>query len=104
MLDEISMRVDEFNKKNPNVEFDYKDMIELQCVIDTVDGQKLSFSELETFVDRLPAKDSLTIQNAVNKVNNMVGIDTKIEFKCSRCGGEVLSYFRIGPEFYRPTL
>ena len=71
--------------------------------IDTVDGLHLDTVKLETFVNRLPALDMTKILNAIDVLNGSIGLENSLSVLCSRCGGEVPTSFRFGPEFFRPT-
>jgi hypothetical protein len=72
-------------------------------VIDTVDGAKLDAVKLESFVDKLPAMDMTKIVNAIDALNELIGLDNKLVVECSKCGGEVHTSFRFGSEFFRPS-
>lgn len=101
ILDEIELRSKELSKKAKGG--DYRAVVSLQLAIDTVDGNKLSVMDLEEFVYNLPQRDSNKILNTLTKLNKMVGLDTEIVTKCTSCGGEILTFFRFGPEFFRPS-
>ena len=38
-----------------------------------------------------------------DKVNNLFGLDKKIDIKCNKCGGKFSTFFRFTSEFFRPT-
>lgn len=103
MLDDIELRKEEFKKKNKDVTIDPTLMITLQLVIDTVDGVKMSYTDLESFINKLPAKDTNVILNTMKKMNGKVGLDTTFEVPCDQCGFDVLTFFRFTSEFFRPT-
>lgn len=103
ILDEIELKVAEFKKRNKNVDMDPTMMITIQLMIDTIDGNKFGFTDLEDIVANLPAADSLAIIDRIEELNRKVGLDTSFEYKCGQCGFDVLTFFRFGPEFFRPT-
>ena len=103
ILDNIDTKVQEFKKKNPNIACDPTDLITLQEMIDTVEDNKLSYIELETFINNLSARDSNYIKNKIDKANLMIGLGNELDVTCKVCGGDIKTYFRFGPEFFRPT-
>lgn len=107
MLDEIELRKEEFKKHSadggPVLNFDPTLMITLQLSIETVDGVALDYMELENFVKRLPVKDTNAIVNRLEKINRKVGLDNHVDHVCSKCGYDISTFFRFGPEFFRPT-
>lgn len=103
ILDNISLEVKNFKKRNKEVTFDPTIMITLKELIDTVDGNKLSDDQLETFITELPAKDSNDLMNRINKLNGKVGLNTSFNYTCSQCGYDTSTFFRFGPEFFGPT-
>ena len=103
MLDDIELDIKTFKKRNKDVTFDPRRMITLKHVIDTVDGNKLTDEQLETFITELPAKDSNDLINRIDKLNREVGLDTTFTYECGRCGFDTTTFFRFGPEFFGPT-
>lgn len=104
MLDEISVRTKELEKKSSNATLDFGLLAELEKVIGTVDESTLSFTEKQSFIQKLPLKDLNKIKQRINLINKKVGLKTdNIQVGCPACGYEVNTFFRIGPEFFRPT-
>ena len=103
MLDEIDAKVKEMKRKFKSAEIAFDVLVLLEAVIDTVDGEKLDSTKLETFINNLPAKDMTKIINSVDDLNDLVGIDNRLFVDCNKCGGEVETSFRYGSEFFRPT-
>ena len=103
MLDENEARVKEMKRKYKDAEIDFATMVLLTSVIATVDGQTLDPLKAESFVNKLSALDMLKIINTVDELNELVGIDNSLTVLCDKCGGEVPTSFRFGPEFFRPT-
>ena len=104
IVDDIGLKIEQFNKKNKDSTINPNILFTLQSLIDTVDGQKLSYSGLEDFINKLPFADTNYILAKIEEVNKRIGLDNIIELVCGRCGGDVLTFFRYGPEFFRPTL
>lgn len=102
MLDEISAKVREFKKKT-KVEYDPTMTITMQCMIDTVDDAKFDFVALENFVNTLSAKDARVIMNRILKINEMIGLDTRVDITCDKCGGDIITFFRLSSEFFEPS-
>lgn len=103
MLDTITLARKEFEKKNPNVDFDPSIMLELRYLIASVDGNVLNYAELDSFIQKLSVRDMKFIQDKSVQFEKSFGIDYTLMLTCDKCGGDVLSFFRIGPEFFRPS-
>lgn len=103
MLDETEALVKEMKRKCKTSETNFELFVSLLYLIDTVDGIKLPRTELETFINRLPALDMAKILNTADKLNSLIGIENNLILDCPYCGGEVSASFRFGPEFFRPT-
>ena len=103
MIDEINNKSKAMKAEHPNSGLNYRDLVTLMCVIETVDTGRLTPVELEDFCMNLSARDSNTILNRLPKMNMMLGLDTKITTTCDSCGGDIITYFRVGPEFFRPS-
>lgn len=103
ILDEIEAEVKDLKRKFKSSEINFNLLVLLKHAIDTVNGEKLSLASLETYVNNLPALDMTKIVNAIDNLNALIGIDNNLTVLCPSCGGEVSTYFRFGPEFFRPT-
>lgn len=103
MLDTIESKVKDLKRRFKEAELSFEIPALLTSVIDTVDGEKLDSSQLETFVNKLPAMDMTKIINNIDKLNACLGINNEFYLSCTKCGGEVKSFFRFGSEFFRPT-
>ena len=103
MLDEVQARRKEMMKKMGSEALDPVISLTAQALIDTVDGEKLNVSKLETFVDTLNAYDLKFMMSKAEKINERVGLDTNVIVKCGRCGYDVVTTFRIEPEFFGPS-
>lgn len=103
-LDNIAKRKKDIIKKNPEMTVDPGFMLTLTSIIDTIDDEKLDDVKLELFVRRLPMKDANFLMQSAVKLNESVGLNTDFECKCPSCGFEMLSTFRITPEFFGPSI
>lgn len=100
--DEITAKVKEFKKKT-KVDYDPTLTITLQSLIDTVDDTKYDFVSLENFVNNLTAKDARALTNRIAKINDTIGLDTRVDITCDKCGGDIITFFRFSSEFFEPT-
>jgi endogenous inhibitor of DNA gyrase (YacG/DUF329 family) len=103
MLDEMEAETKELKRKFKDADASFDLLVLLKNVIDTVNGEKLTATKLETYINNLPALDMTKIVNTVDALNALVGIENELTVNCPKCGGEVATYFRFGPEFFRPT-
>ncbi len=103
ILDEMEAEIKELKRKFKSADVSFDLLVLLKSIIDTVNGTKLTSSQLETYINNLPALDMTKLVNAVDELNALIGIKNDLVVTCSKCGGEVPTYFRFGPEFFRPT-
>lgn len=103
MLDEIEAKTREMKRKYKDADIDFNLLILLQHIISEVNGMKMESSRLESYINKLPVKDTIKIINNLDALNDCVGIDSSLDIDCPKCGGEVHTFFRFGPEFFRPT-
>lgn len=102
ILDSIDAKVKEMKKKE-KLNYDPTALVTLQETIDLVDGIRLSYIELENFINQLGAKDANFILNNITKSNAFIGLDTSLDVTCTTCGGDIKTFFRFGTEFFRPS-
>ena len=103
MLEEMEVKVKDMKRRYKNVTIDFETLVRLLVNIDLVDGEKKSEHELENIVTNLPALDLQKILNNIDKLNKQIGLDNVLYLTCPKCGEEVTTFFRFGPEFFRPT-
>lgn len=104
MLDKIAKRKKELLKKAPNYPGDPELAITLEHMIESVDGQHLDTTRMETFVRNLPMMDTNVILKAADRLNREVGLDDAVECTCGQCGAEVKTTFRFTSEFFGPSV
>ena len=103
MLDETDAKAKEMKRKFKDSAIDFSALTMLQRVIESVDGAPLDPMKSESFINKLPAMDMLKIMNNLEKLNRMIGISNELHVTCPKCGGDILTFFRLGSEFFRPT-
>lgn len=103
MLDDIEAKTKEMKRKFREAELEFNLLVLLEEVIDEVNGVKLDPMKAETYISKLPAKDMTKIVNAVDALNECVGLDASLFVDCPHCQSEVKTFFRFGAEFFRPT-
>lgn len=103
MVEEMEAKVKEMKRKYKTATIDFETLVRLLNNIDLVDGEKKSETELENIVTNLPALDLQKILNNIDKLNQQVGLENILYLTCPKCSGEVTTFFRFGPEFFRPT-
>ena len=103
MVEEMEVKVKDMTRKYKTATIDFKTLVKLLSNIDLVDGEKKSETELENIITNLPALDLQKILNNIEKLNQQVGLDNILYLTCPKCGEEVTTFFRFGPEFFRPS-
>jgi predicted RNA-binding Zn-ribbon protein involved in translation (DUF1610 family) len=102
-VEEAEVKVKDMKRKYKNATIDFETLVKLLTNIDTVDGDKKSEHELENIITGLPALDLQKILNNIDKLNQQIGLDNILYLTCPKCGEEITTFFRFGPEFFRPT-
>ena len=102
-VEEMEAKVKDMKRRYKNATIDFDTLVRLLTNIDLVDGEKKSETELENIITNLPALDLQKILNNLDKLNLQVGLDNVLFLTCPKCAGEVSTFFRFGPEFFRPT-
>ena len=103
MVEEMEVRVKDMKRRYKSATIDFETLVRLLTNIDLIDGEKKNEHELETIVTNLPALDLQKILNNIDKLNQKIGLDNILYLTCPKCGEEVTTFFRFGPEFFRPT-
>ena len=103
MVEEMEVKVKDMKRRYKSATIDFETLVRLLVNIDLVDGEKKSETELEKFITNLPALDLQKILNNIDKLNQQIGLDNILYLTCPKCGEEVTTFFRFGPEFFRPT-
>ena len=103
MLEEMEVKVKDMKRRYKNATIDFETLVKLLVNIDLVDGEKKSEHELETIVTGLPALDLQKILNNIDRLNRQIGLNNVLYLTCPKCSEEITTFFRFGPEFFRPT-
>lgn len=108
ILDNIEKEVDrvakQYKKQNKVMsDVDWHLLYQLVYAIKTVDGQKLSVTQKEAFCNNLVGRDYNAIVNALDKLDQKVGLGLMFEVKCNQCGLNMSVPFRLTNEFFRPS-
>ena len=103
MVEEMEVKTKDMKRRYKNATINFETLVRLLVNVDLVDGEKKNEHELETFITNLPALDLQKILNNIDKLNQKIGLDNILYLTCPKCGEEVTTFFRFGPEFFRPT-
>ena len=103
MVEEMEVKVKDMKRRYKNATIDFETLVRLLVNIDLVDGEKKSEIELENIITNLPALDLQKILNNIDKLNKQIGLDNILYLTCPKCNEEITTFFRFGPEFFRPT-
>ncbi len=103
LLDQIDSKVKTLQRQVKVQDIDFNTFATLMLCIESVDGEELEPMKLENFINRLPARDMQKILQNIDELSETVGLDQSLIVDCPNCHGEVKTFFRFGPEFFRPT-
>jgi hypothetical protein len=90
-------------RKFKNVNLDFEILCKMLCGIESIDGIKHNQYDMEKILNDLPARDMQKLLNNIDALNTAIGLDTIFEVTCPHCGLDFKTFFRYGPEFFRPT-
>ena len=102
-VEEMEVKVKDMKRKYKTATIDFETLVRLLSNIDLIDGEKKPEHELENVIMNLPAADIQKILNNIDKLNQLIGIDNILYLTCPSCGEEISTFFRFGPEFFRPS-
>ena len=102
-VEEMEVKAKDMKRRYKNATIDFDTLVRALCNIDLVNGEKKTETELENFITNLPARDLQKILNNIDKLNQQIGLDNILYITCPKCGEEVTTFFRFGPEFFRPS-
>lgn len=102
MLDTITEKVKEFKAKRATS--DATLLYSIQSIIESIDGEAPNPVYIQDWIRNLPMKDTNTITNYSDKLDNMLGIDTQLFYNCDICGLPFNSQMKTDMEFFRPSL
>lgn len=103
-LDEISVKVKEYKRKNPSSTMDLSLVFALSTLIESIDGKMVNELQAEEFVRQLPMRDTNFIVQNSDKFNDSIGIDTSMTQTCNLCTMDYPTALQITSEFFRPTI
>lgn len=101
-LDRISYQAREMRKRT-KVNIEYEILFTLMSLIKKVDGKELNSLEMEEVCRKLPLQDVNYLYEHSKELVGKVGLDTSLTVKCSNCGHELVTSFRLTPEFFGPS-
>lgn len=104
MLDEIEARNTELKKKSSGQSGDSAFLLNLSSIVEKIDGIVPPVLEKESFLRNLPMADTNTILAYSTKLNDCIGLNTKLDITCDFCQYPYNSMFKTTTEFFRPTL
>ena len=103
LIEETEAKAKEMKRKYKTANLDFETFCKIICNIDTIDGIKYNQFDLEKIISELPARDMQKILNGIDRFQLSVGLDNSFTLTCPHCGEDFLTFFRYGPEFFRPT-
>lgn len=103
-LDFIERRKKEMKKQFPEMKADPTLMLNIETLINTIDGQPINRVTASNFIKKLPMKDVNLILHSYEKLQNKVGIDINLVAQCPECKYDVKTTFRFTNEFFRPQV
>lgn len=103
LYEAIDMKAKELKRKYKNADLDFNTFCKLTLCIEKVNGEKLAPDVLEDKLNKMAAADMQKILNHIDKCSGAIGLNNTMYVTCPRCGKEIKTFFRYGPEFFRPS-
>lgn len=104
MIDNVTFENNEMRRKSNGKSSDKTFILTLRSLIDTIDGKVVDPIKKENFIRQLPMMDTNYIMKHAQKLVESFGLDTAVSNKCSMCGLDYTSHFRVSPEFFGPSV
>lgn len=104
ILDDIATKVKDVRKKTPDFQGDPAFLFTLENLIDTIDGESPDRFRLLDFVRKLPMRDTNVIIKSAERLNELFGLDKRLDHTCSVCGIDYIGDFRTTSEFFGPSI
>lgn len=98
-LDNIEKRKKAMKQQFPEMTEDPTLMLNIESVIDTIDGQPVNPATIQTYIKKLSMRDTNLILNRARKMNEKVGVDTRVTFSCPNCARDIITPFRFTSDF-----
>ena len=102
-IDEIDRKGKDMKRRFKGAETDFPTLAKIEASVVAIDGKAYAPTDVDNIVVNLPAMDFAKLLNSIDALNQAIGPDNEIYVKCPRCGYEIKTFFRFGPEFFRPT-
>ena len=102
-VEEMEVKTKDMKRKYKAATIDFETLVRVMSNVDLIDGDKKNEHELENIITNLPARDLQKILNNIDKLNQQIGLDNVLYLTCPKCGEEITTFFRFGPEFFRPS-
>lgn len=88
--------------KFPDYKGDPADVLMYTTRILTVNGEKLPFTQLRSYVETMTAGDSIYFDQVYKDAIGNYGVDTNLSFTCNKCGQAFTRFMPLNAEFFRP--
>lgn len=88
--------------KFPKYKGNPADVLDYIYKISEVNGEKLPYTGLKSYVESMPAADSVFFDQAYSAKLNNYGADTVISFECENCREAFVRNMPMNAEFFRP--
>jgi hypothetical protein len=102
-MEEAEAKVKDMKRRYKGATIDFDTLVKLMLNIELIDGEKKSDTELDNILTSLPAMDMQKLLNNIDKLNQQIGLDNILYITCPKCGADITTFFRFGPEFFRPS-
>lgn len=102
MLDRISAKVREHNKRRKNNTENATVLYTLLASIEKVDDEEVEAIELEQWLRDLPLADTNAMLYRIDEISDSLGIDLESLTTCPICGSSFIAPFRVNQSFFRP--
>ena len=103
MIDIANQEWKEIKQKYPDTK-DESFIISMASMIESIDGKNVDVLKRRDWLRTLPMMDTNYIVQYAGKLNDTLGIVSKINTTCGYCGLDYGCPFRYGQEFFGPRI
>lgn len=101
-INEIEAETKRVLQKFPDYAGDPSDVLNYIYKIKLVNGEKMPYTQLKSYIENMPASDSIYIDQVYSEALGKYGLDTAIQFTCDKCKETFVRSLPMNEEFFRP--
>lgn len=102
IMDDIDLKAKELKRQRKSSDINLDVYAQLLYAIKSVDDKPFNSTDLDYLLEEISARDLNKIRKSIDKLNAYLGLDNSFTVACPKCGEDISTFFRFGPEFFGP--